>query len=186
MRTHSKAVICLLFTVLSTITLAQKIKVGYDKSADFTKFRSYSWAEPATPPARPFLYANVVGAVDEDLKAKGLVNTARDADLILVPAGGMEFGLNAGGSTPVAPNFSGPIPTIDSTMWTGAGGPSNLMAIYVPEGTLMLTFVDRRANKVVWTGTVSEKLDVEQKTKSLERVFKAITKLLKQFPPKAK
>jgi hypothetical protein len=179
------AAICLLI-VISPMAFAQKVKVGYDKSADFSKFHSYSWAEPETPPARPFLYANVVGAVDEELKAKGLVNTASNADLILIPAGGMEFGLNAGGSTPVAPTFSGPVPTIDSTMWTGAGGPSNLMAIYVPKGTLMLTFVDRNANKVVWTGTVSEKLDAEQKTKSLERVFKAITKLLKQFPPKAK
>ncbi len=179
------AFVCL-FTVISTIASAQKIKVGYDKSVDFSKFHSYSWAQPETPPARLFLYANIVGAVDEELKAKGLTNTPKDADLILVPAGGMEFGLNTASGTPVASTFSGPIPTIDATMWTGAGGPSNLMAPYVPEGTLMLSFVDRAANKVVWTGTVSEKLDVEHKTKSLERVYKAISKLLKEFPPRKK
>lgn len=177
------AAVCL-FTVISTLASAQKIKVGYDKSADFSKFRSYSWAQPETPPARPFLYANIVGAVDEDLKAKGLVNTPSNADLILVPAGGMEFGFNTAAATPVAPTFGGTVPTIDATMWTGAAGPSNLMAPYVPEGTLMLSFVDRAANKVVWTGTVAEKLDVEHKTKSLERVFKAISKLLRDFPPR--
>ncbi len=179
------AAVCL-FTVISTIASAQKIKVGYDKSADFSQFRSYSWAQPETPPARPFLYANIVGAVDEELKAKGLINIPKNADLILVPAGGMEFGLNTAAATPVAPTFGGTVPTIDATMWTGAGGPSNLMAPYVPEGTLMLSFVDRTANKVVWTGTVAEKLDVEHKTKSLERVYKAISKLLKEFPPRKK
>jgi hypothetical protein len=60
------------------------------------------------------------------------------------------------------------------------------MAPYVPEGTLALTFVDRASNKVVWCGTVTEKLDIENKKKSLERVDKAIAKLLKQFPPKGK
>jgi hypothetical protein len=60
------------------------------------------------------------------------------------------------------------------------------MAPYVPEGTLALTFVDRPSNKVVWCGTVTEKLDIENKKKSLERVDKAIAKLLKQFPPKGK
>jgi hypothetical protein len=40
------------------------------------------------------------------------------------------------------------------------------MAPYVPEGTLALTFVDRPSNKVVWCGTVTEKLDIENKKKS--------------------
>ena len=48
----------------------------------------------------------------------------------------------------------------------------------------MLTLVDRVSNKVVWTGTVTEKLDIENKQKSLERIDKAVVKLLKQFPPK--
>jgi hypothetical protein len=58
------------------------------------------------------------------------------------------------------------------------------MAPYVPEGTFVLTVIDRVSNKVIWTGTVKEKLDIENKTKSLERIDKAIAKLLKQFPPK--
>ncbi|HEX4919966.1 MAG TPA: DUF4136 domain-containing protein, partial [Candidatus Bathyarchaeia archaeon] len=69
--------------------------------------------------------------------------------------------------------------------WTGSGS-SNLMAPYVPEGTLMLTFVNREGNKVVWSGTVTLKLDMEQKRKSLDLVDKAIAKLLKAFPPDKK
>ncbi|PYU18296.1 MAG: hypothetical protein DMG30_28460 [Acidobacteria bacterium] len=40
--------------------------------------------------------------------------------------------------------------------------------------------------KVIWTGTVKEKLDIEKKRKSLELVDKAIAKLLEHFPPKKK
>jgi hypothetical protein len=69
-------------------------------------------------------------------------------------------------------------------MWTGAGGPSNLMAPYVPEGTLMINLVDRNANKVIWSGTVKQKLDMENKKKSFKLIDKAIVKLLRDFPPR--
>jgi len=53
----------------------------------------------------------------------------------------------------------------------------------VPDATLLFEFVDRAANLIVWAGTVTQKLDIERKTKSLELANKAVAKLLKQFPP---
>jgi Domain of unknown function (DUF4136) len=168
-----------LVAALPMAALAQKVRVGYDKGTDFQKFQSYTWTAPAMPTTRPLLYASVVGWVDGQLKAKGLTRTEKDGDLTLIPEGGMEFGINRAVDTPI-------LPTYDPTTWIGSAGPSNLMAPYVPEGTLMLTLVDRVSNKAVWTGTVTEKLDIENKNKSLERVEKAIAKLLKGFPPKKK
>lgn len=55
----------------------------------------------------------------------------------------------------------------------------------VPEGTLTLELIDRAANRVVWSGTVNQKLDLEKKSKSLEVASKAVSKLMKRFPPKA-
>jgi hypothetical protein len=60
------------------------------------------------------------------------------------------------------------------------------MAPYVPEGALMFTFIDRKTNKIVWTGTVTQKLDIENKKKSMELAEKAVTKLLMKFPPEKK
>lgn len=182
----SKLQICVVLMTFSTISFAQKITVGYDKSVDFSKYTSFTLAQPTTPPARPLLYATIVGSIEYELKGKGLAEMEKNGDLILIPAGGMEFGLNTAAGTPIMPSYSGVPSAIDATMWTGAGSASNLMAPYVPEGTLMLTFVDRVANKVIWTGTVTEKFDIENKKKSLERVDKAITKLLDRFPPKKK
>jgi hypothetical protein len=174
--------ICLLVAALPLAAFAQKVRLGYDKGTDFRKFKSYTWAEPGMPVTRPLLYESVVGSVDNELKAKGLARVEHDGDLVLIPEGGMEFGLNVAASTPIVSSYS-----VDPSMWIGGpAGPSNLMAPYVPKGTLVLTFVDRAANKVIWNGSVSENLDVENKKKSWERIQKAIVKLLKEFPPKMK
>ena len=164
---------------------AQKVSVGYDRSADFLKYKTYTWAQPTKPPSRPMLYAVIEGTIDYELRAKGLARAENDGDLIVVPGGGMEFGLNYAVGAPVMPTYSGP-PAIDGTMWTGAGGFSNLMAPYVPEGTLMINLVDRNSNKVIWSGTVKQKLEMENKKKSLKLIDKAIVKLLKDFPPRKK
>lgn len=164
---------------------AQKVKVGYDKSVEFSKYRTYSWARPSAPPLRPYLYATVIGAIESELAGKGLQLIEKDADLILMAAGGVDFGNSMLASAPVMPVYGGPPPAINSTMWSGAQGPSALTSPYVTEGMLILEFVDRETNKVIWAGRVQQKLDVEKKQKSLELADKAVVKLLKQFPPKA-
>jgi hypothetical protein len=181
MKVLSVAFIC--GTVLCGLSFGQKVKVGYDKSADFAKYKTYTWTDPAMPPLRPNLFAMVVQAVDSELASKGLKRVEKGGDLTLVPAGGIDFGIAASGGTPAVFSSTGPPPSINSTMWTGAEGGGQLMGA-VPSGTLQLQFVDPTANQTVWSGTVSEKLDIEQKEKSLQLIDKGIVKLLKNFPPK--
>jgi len=182
---------CLLWAVVmllagSSVVSAQKVKVGYDKTADFSKYTTYTWAPPGVPPTRPLLYRHVVGAIDEHLKSEGLKRIEQGGDLILAAVGGIDFGVNMPAGTPILPTYSGLPPSIDSGMWVGASGFSGGMAPLVPEGTLLLEFVDPRANKVVWGGSVTEKLDIDRKTEFLKRVDKAIAKLLSKFPPEKK
>jgi hypothetical protein len=177
------SIVFLCATVLCALSFGQKVKVGYDKSVDFSKYKTYTWAEPAMPPLHPNLYAIVVQSVDSELDSKGLKRVEKGGDLTLVPAGGIDFGIAASGGTPAVFSSTGPPPSINSTMWTGAEGGGQLMGA-VPSGTLQLQFVDPAAKQIVWSGTVSEKLDLEQKQKSLELIDKGIMKLLKKFPPK--
>jgi uncharacterized protein DUF4136 len=171
---------------LTTCAFAQKVSVGYDKSAEFVKYSSYTWAEPATPPTKPLLYMNIVGAIDHEMKAKGLATAGSNSDLILAVAGGTDLGINYAAGTPIISSNSGPPPAIDASMWTGAGGSSNLSGLYFQQGTLTLSFVERSTNKVIWSGTVTQDLDWQNKKKSLVLVDKAIVKLMKQYPPKKK
>jgi hypothetical protein len=131
------------------------------------------------------VYATVVGTIEDELKKKGLQRTDKNGDLILIPAGGVEFGINTAVGTPILPTYAGQPISVNATMWTGAVGTENLTTSYVPQGTLQLQFIDRNSNKIIWNGMVSEKLDIERKQESLERISKAIEKLIKQYPPKA-
>jgi len=173
------------FIVVSATALCsgQKIKVGYDKSTDFSKYKSYTWAKPQTPVSKPLLYETVVGTIDQELSARGFRRTEEKGDLTLIAAGGIEFGSNLAAGTPILPIYGGPPPDMSATMWTGANT-SSAMGPLVAQGTLILEFVDRGENKVIWSGSVVQKLDPKRKTKSLELAEKAIVKLLKGFPPK--
>jgi len=163
----------------------QKVKVGYDKSTDFSKYHTYTWAAPQTNPVQPLLYDYVVKAVDAELHAKGLERTESSGDLTLVPAGGVDYGSNLQAGTPVLPVYGGgPPPNMNATMWTGAqpGGSSGPITA---KGTLTLEFVDHQRNAVVWTGTVTQALDPIAKEESLSLAEKAVIKLLKKFPAKS-
>lgn len=164
---------------------AQKVTVGYDKSADFSKYKSYSLQPPATPSNRPILYASVVGTIQKELESKGLVNVEKDGDLTLIAIGGLGYGLDptAGLLSDSCKNCQAPLR--DPIPWSGPPPPpSGTSGKPAPKGTLELTFVDRTSNKLVWSGTVVQKLDEKKKEQSLQRIAAAIQKLLEDFPPK--
>jgi hypothetical protein len=177
----------LLLIAVAYPAFSQKVAVGYDKTIDFSRYKTYVIPKPSMQPTRPVLYSTVMGAIYNELKAKHFEASDTSGDLILICTGGMELGTNIAAGVPILPTYSGPPPSVNATMWTGAAGPDNLRsAPYVPEGNLMLTFVDPNLHKIVWSGTVTQKLDIEQKNDSLKRVEKAISKLLQKFPPNNK
>ena len=176
---------CIVCLITLGSCFAQKIKVRYDKTADFSKYKTYSRAAPAMPPTRPVLYQVVTDSIDNEMSSKGLTKVDKDGDLTMITAGGVEYGNNVAAGTPMIGTYSGPPPSMNATMWTGAEGPSSLQGPMVPQGTLVIELVDRSSNNVVWTGSVTQKLDLEKKDKSLELVGKAVVKLLKPFPPRS-
>lgn len=164
---------------------AQKVKVGYDKSIDFSRYKSYTIERPSVDPPRPVLYANVVGAIQNELDAKGLANKATGGDLMVVVSGGLDYGLNSLSMSDSCANCKAPL--LDPMEWTGeTAPPGGVGSSPMPEGTVEVTFIDRAVNKVVWAGTVTQKLDPNKKQKSLEKSGAAIKKLLMDFPPKNK
>jgi hypothetical protein len=180
---RSKLLIVTVVLVFGGSLAAQKVKVGYDKSVDFSKFKTYTRLEPSMPPTRPVLYTFVVNSIDSELSAKGLHRIDKGGDLTLEVAGGVDYGIGVASGPPLTSSYSGPAPAINSTMWTGANGGQGELMPAVPEAGLQLQFVDRTANEIVWSGTVTQALDQEDKGKSLELASKAVTKLLKRFPP---
>ena len=165
-------IVMVVMTLLVPCGFAQKIKVGYDKGADFSKYKSYTLQLPATETSRPLLYASVVGSIRQGIEAKGLVSKEKDGDLTVIAAGGLDYGLGTKDVlADTCENCKAPL--------VDPGKPR-------PDGVLELQFVDRAGNKVVWTGSVMQKLDPAKRDQSLEKIGAAINKLLMEYPPKAK
>ena len=64
-RLNSWAVLLLLTVACCATASAEKIRVHYDKTLDFTKFKTYGWA-PHGAVARPMLALDFVGAVEDE------------------------------------------------------------------------------------------------------------------------
>ena len=173
----------LIATLPGCCVLAQKIDVGYDKGTDFSKYKTYSLQLPNIQPARPLLYESVVGSIKQDLEAKGLVAQEKGGDLTVIPAGGLDYGL---------PSYNPLVDTCDNCQrplqdprqWSGSAPPMGSSGKPQPKGTLEISMVDRESNKLVWSGSVVQKLDQNKVEKSLQLVGNAITKLLREYPPK--
>ncbi len=97
---------------------AQKIHVVYDKQVDFSQFKTFAWA-PHGAVAHPLLAADVVGAIEDELKQRGLkkVEITENPGLIIEVYGSIDqdstFYSNdplynaTGGVPPFDPSFSG-------------------------------------------------------------------------------
>jgi hypothetical protein len=166
--------------------VGQKVNVGYDKSTDFSKYKTYTFPEANTSTGRPILYMTVVSTIRSELEAKGLTSVEKDGDLMVIANGSFDYGLNseAGFTSDSCANCKAPLR--DPMEWTGKMAPPGSSGSPQPKGVLALSLVDRAANKLVWEGTVAQKLDPEKKQKSLERAHAAVKKLFVDFPPKKK
>ena len=177
-------VIVAVFTV--TCGFAQKVKVGYDKSIDFSKYKTYTLKVPPAPNSRPLLYASVVGSIRNGLESKGLVSMEQGGDLTVVASASLDYGLNPA-INPVADTCANcQAPQVDVLRWAGFKPPPGSAGKPQPKGTLKLDMIDLAMNKEVWSGMVVQKLDAQKVNQSLEKVGTAIEKLMAEFPPKGK
>ena len=179
-----KLQILLLLVIVSSISVsAQKIRTGHDRTADFSKYKSFSLREPARTPNRPILYASVMGTIKEGLKAKGLTYAETGGDLLVVPTGGLGYDI---GSIPGVLSDTCKeckSPALDA-QWAGYHAPPGSSGKPMAKGTLEIDFVDRATNKVVWSGALTQKLNPDKQDKSLQQIATAINKLLAEYPPK--
>ncbi|MGA9584798.1 MAG: DUF4136 domain-containing protein [Terracidiphilus sp.] len=165
---------------------AQKVKVGYDKSVDFSKYKTYTLRLPPAPSSRPLLYASVVGSIRNGLETKGLVRMDKGGDLTVIAGGSLDYGLETGVNPLADTCMNCQAPQVDVLLWAGFMPPAGSAGKPQPSGTLKVDIVDRAMNKEVWSGVVVQKLNPQKPDQSLEKVGTAIAKLFAEFPPKAK
>ena len=179
-----------LITMLLAIAVpawSQKIKVVYDKQLNFSQFKTFAWA-PHGAVAHPMLAADVVGAIEDELKSRGLQRVAIDQNpgLVIQVYGSVdqETSFNStdplyaatGGIPPFDPSFSGPMLS---------GYYFGNTSVVVHKGQLIVDLLDAAKKKLVWRGMSQQNLASDNKDKLLSQVNGAISKMFKQYPAKA-
>ena len=153
--------------------LAQDVTYNFMPGTDFSKYRSYKWVaiEGGAHPNQ-IMDQEIRQDIDSQLASKGMTKTDSDkADLYVgyQVAVDQEKQWNAWG------------------MGRFGGGMGSATSSTISNGTLVLDLYDPGTKQLVWSGRASKTLDPSSnQEKNMKNLDKAMTKLLKNYPPKQK
>jgi hypothetical protein len=151
----------------------------WDTSYDFSGRNTYAWMQQDAEPGMDNVNERRMYAMaDEVLAASGFqVASPAQADYLVAYHVGTQsrqqydtYGYGAGG------------------WWGGywGGGMTTTTIREYEEGTLILDFIDRKRNELVWRGSASKTLDPGASPQDREETLrKAFTKMLADFPPES-
>src|SRR3569833_472436 len=140
----------LLLPVLSA-SARDKISVAYAKGFSFSQYKTYAWAEHGAV-AHPLLAADLVGAIDQELQARGLQKVTSNPDLIIQFYGSVDNDMTMYSNDPLYGGTGG-IPPFDPSMTgpTFIGFYGNT-SVVIHKGDLVVDLIDAKAKKLVWRG----------------------------------
>jgi hypothetical protein len=169
------------------LVLAQDVRFNFDQNADFSKYKTYRWAQHPDSKQIDQLTLRQLGAVmDAELAKKGLQKATGDSsDLVIVYqfATGQEKQLTSFSSDfGYGPGWRGG--------WYGGGMGSSMTTATtstIHTGAVALDMYDTATKQLVWRGAVSKTLDPKAKPeKQQKNMQKAAEKLMKKYPPPKK
>ena len=161
--------------LLAATVLAQSVTCDFDRTAKFTRFRTYAWTR-GTELDDQLNHARVVRSIENQLGAKGLAKVDAGANPDVLVAYHTSFDRNL---------------QIDAfgSAWAGpcVGGMRSATATTqeIPTGTLVIDLLDARRHAIVWRGTASGEIDPTAKPGKRERnISRTAERLFKNYPPR--
>ncbi len=176
-----------------TFVSAQKIEVHYDKSHDFSNYKTYGWAKlDKLPIIRVDEQAQ--GAMSDeqlDRRLRSLVEAHLDKkkfqkedgqnpDFLVSYLAVAQFDLTERGVDAGASGYGSRLP---SDHWRPFyDGPDSYSYGLIRKGTLAIDVIDRETGKLVWRGTAQGTFSKPQEV--AKKLDKIVGKIVKKFPPK--
>jgi len=172
-----KQIVVISLMCLGVTAFAQQVQFDYDRSANFSAYKTYQWVDyQQVAVADQLLDQDIKRAVDEQLVGKGLRRVESGGDLLV----GYQTRISEEKQfDAVGSGFGG---------WGGPGW-SNLADIHgttstVENGKLTLGLFDPAKKQLVWRGSASKTLDIKQDPdKNYRNLNRAMAKLFKNYPP---
>jgi uncharacterized protein DUF4136 len=161
-------------TLLGTIAIAQNVSYDYDRSADFSKYKTYAWAD-GTRVADELNHKRVMRAIDAQLTMKGLqqVYPGSRPDVLVAYHASFDTNLQIDVFGTGFPRFGG--------MRSGTATTQEIVT-----GTMVVDIKDANTNAIVWRGTASKELNASAKPEKREKeINKAAEKVFKNYPPQS-
>ena len=170
------------FLFVTACAYGQDVHYNYDRSANFAAYKTYQWVEiPGGSVPDRLVDRAIKQSAEEQLALKGLTKVEANPDLYI----GYQVVINLEKSI---------------TLWdTGGGGPGwgwdpwgggrNVQGqtSTVPVGILLLDLYDAGKKELVWRGDAIKTIDLkEDPDKNYKNLQKVMTKLFRNYPPKAK
>jgi hypothetical protein len=170
-----------IFFLAAATASAQKVETGYDKSTDFSRYKTYAFVPRATPATNPLLASIVSYDIEHELNQKGLRKVDANPDLLVQAFGGADD--VQGGFAAIDPSYAatGGAPLAGDDMWVGSLAPTPVPQVM--EGSITIDLVDARQKHLVWRARAKGKMDYDKRSKLLEQANKAVSEMFKKYPP---
>jgi len=179
----------MLLLIAVSSSFAQDVRYNCDKSAPFASYKTYKWVElKDAAKVNDITEKMIKNTIDGELASKGLTKVDGDkADLFI----GYQAAVTTEKQFTSYSTDWGYGPGWGRGGWYGGGGmgssttTGSTSTIYV--GQLALDMYDSAKHNLVWRGLASKTIDQKAKPeKQQKNLTKAVTKLLKNYPPPAK
>jgi len=164
-----------MMVLLASACVADGLKTDYDRSANFSQYKTYSWQTVKT--SDPLMVDRIKSAVNAVLAAKGWTEVPSDGDAALMA---VETTQNHQTLETFYDGFGG------GWRWRGFGGfgeTTTTVETY-KVGTLVVDIFDANSKKLIWRGSGSDTLS-NNSEKNIKDLDKGVTKMFNHFPPGA-
>ncbi|BFU96429.1 MAG: conserved protein of unknown function [Nitrospira sp.] len=168
-----------MMAALAFACASPKVGYDYDRSADFTSYRTYEWMPDSRSPTgdrridNDLVDARIRAAVDRQLRGKGYTNPAAGQPDFYVAYRAAVTDMMKGASTQryIGDRATGLYTTVsDIQPYKG--------------GALLIDIVDGATQRLVWQGTASAEVDPGMTAKERdERIARVLKAMFEHFPP---
>jgi len=186
---YQKGVLCVVLVTLLAGCASMEVTTEHDTAFNFSSLRTYDWLPNpqeyfgSSKVDKSVLEARITSAVDRELAAKKYVKITSgtpDFQVRYHAITGMDMQIEnvSGGSQGMSGDWN------DQRLGFYRRGGGKSATYSWDKGTLLLDMVNPENKKIIWIGTAAAKIDLQDSAeKKEERINRAVSKLLADFPP---
>ena len=156
--------------LLATTAFAD-VKTDFDRNADFSGYKTYSWEKVQT--ADPLWVDRIKQAVDAQLATKGWVRVDSGGQVAVMA---IEMTRNQQTLNTFYDGFG------RGWRWGGGFGDATTTVDTYKVGTLVVDLFNANTHKLMWRGSSSDTLS-DKSDKNIKTLNKDVEKMFEHFPP---